>query len=119
MNLATSILKATTITVVSIAVLATAIALPQQSQATAAREDALAVFKSKCVVCHAADGSGSSTMGKSLKAPDLRSDEVQKKSDAQLSGIISKGKGKMPAYAKTLSAEVINGLVAHIRTLKK
>ena len=40
------------------------------------------VFKSKCITCHGADGSGTA-VGKSLKVADLRSDEVQKKPDAE------------------------------------
>jgi len=119
MNRSTRILKTATITTFAMAALSTAISLPTRSQATVVVEEAPAVFNSKCAVCHAADGSGSTTMGKTLKVRDLRSAEVQKQSDAQLSGIISKGKGKMPGYGKSLSSDLINQLVAHIRTLKK
>ena len=40
-------------------------------------------------------------------------------SDAQLTEIISKGKGKMPSYAGKLKDEDIKGLVAYIRSLAK
>jgi len=70
-------------------------------------------------MCHAADGSGSTPVGKSLKIPDLRSAQVQGQSDGQLATSISSGKGKMPAYGKSLSPEQINQLVAFIRGLKK
>jgi len=119
MNRPTLILKTAAITTFAMATLATAISLPARSQATVMVEDALTVFKTKCAVCHAADGSGDTTMGKSLKARDLRSAEVQKQSDAQLASIITKGKGKMPVYGKSLSSDLITQLVAHIRTLKK
>ena len=50
---------------------------------------------------------------------DLGSADVQKQSDADLTGIITKGKGKMPAYDGKLSADQITDLVKYIRTLKK
>jgi cytochrome c6 len=119
MNRPTWILKTAAITTFAMAALATAISLPARSQATVVFEEALEVFKTKCAVCHAADGSGSTPMGQTLKVRDLRSAEVQKQTDAQLSGTISKGKGKMPSYGKSLSSDLIKQLVAHIRTLKK
>jgi cytochrome c6 len=77
------------------------------------------LFKSKCAMCHAANGSGDTPMGKSQKLRDLRSDEVQKQTDIELTKVISGGKGKMPAYGKQLSTAQIEGLIAFIRTLKK
>ena len=84
-----------------------------------ARADADKVFKTNCVLCHSADGSGDSPTGKALKAKDLRSDEVQKKSDDELSTIIAKGNGKMPAFGSKLSPDVVKSLVAYVRSLKK
>lgn len=77
------------------------------------------LYKAKCAACHAADGSGNTTMGKKLNIRPLGSVEVQKQTDAQLTQITAKGKGKMPAYETKLSADDIKALVAHIRTLKK
>ena len=83
-------------------------------------DDSASVYHTKCAVCHAADGSGSSVMGKKLGAKDLRSDEVQKKSDAELNSAITNGVGKtMPAYKDKLSADDIKGLVSYIRELGK
>jgi cytochrome c6 len=79
--------------------------------------DGAATYKAKCVACHGADGSGNTAAGKSLKARDLRSAEVQKQSDDQLFNIIAKGKGKMPGYEKTLGAETCKELVAYVRHL--
>ncbi|MBK9315460.1 MAG: cytochrome c [Acidobacteria bacterium] len=76
-------------------------------------------FKTKCASCHSLDGSGSSPVGKSMKLRDLRSAEVQKQTDAQLQGIISKGKGKMPAFEKSLGADTCKALVGHLRELAK
>jgi cytochrome c6 len=81
--------------------------------------DAAATYKAKCASCHGADGSGGTAAGKALKARDLRSAEVQKQSDAQLYEIIAKGKGKMPAFEKTLGADTCKALVAYVRTLKQ
>ena len=78
-------------------------------------DDAAALFKAKCVACHGADASGNTPVGKTLKIRDLRSAEVQGQSDAQLFTIISNGKGKMPAYGKSLSKEQIELLVSFIR----
>jgi len=77
------------------------------------------LYKTNCAMCHAADGSGNSPSGKALKAKDLRSDEVQKKSDAELVEAISKGQGKMPAFGKKLKAEQIQQLVSYVRQLAK
>lgn len=82
-------------------------------------DDAKTIYGQKCTSCHAADGSGNTTMGKKLGARDFASPEVQKETDAELAAITAKGKNKMPAYEKSLSADDINGLVAYIRTLAK
>lgn len=76
-------------------------------------------YTTNCVLCHAADGSGSSPSGKALKAKDLGSKEVQAKSDENLSEVITKGKGKMPAFGNKLKPEQIKELTAYIRALKK
>lgn len=73
-----------------------------------------ATFKAKCAGCHGADGKGKEMM----KTRDFASADVQKQSDADLSGIISNGKGKMPAY-KTMTPEQVKDMVAFIRSLKK
>jgi mono/diheme cytochrome c family protein len=84
-----------------------------------AQTDAPKAYKTSCVLCHAADGSGNSPTGKALKAKDLASEEIQTKSDQELTEIISKGKGKMPAFGSKLKGEDIKQLVAYIRTLPK
>jgi mono/diheme cytochrome c family protein len=81
--------------------------------------DSAALYKTKCAVCHSADGSGDSAMGKKTGAHDFRSPEIQKMTDAQLTEITVKGKNKMPGYDKKLTADEIKGLVAYIRVLGK
>lgn len=74
------------------------------------------LYKSKCAACHGPDGSGS-VMGKKLGARDFHSADVQKQTDAEISGVIANGRNKMPSYTKTLKADEITGLVAYIRSL--
>ncbi len=72
-----------------------------------------ATFKAKCAMCHA-DGKGKEEM----KTQEMTSADVQKLSDAELVGIITNGKGKMPAY-KSMTPDQVKDMVAFIRTLKK
>jgi cytochrome c6 len=81
--------------------------------------DAAADYKAKCATCHGADGKGDTAMGKTMKVKDLASEDVQKQSDADLIGVIEKGKKPMPGYEGKLSKEQIDGLVKYIRGLKK
>lgn len=82
-----------------------------------AAADVVATYKAKCASCHAADGSGATAAGKSLKVRDLRSADVQKQSDAELYALIAKGKAKMPGYEKILGADKCKELVAYTRRL--
>jgi len=87
-------------------------------QASAA-PDGAATFKAKCAACHGADGKGETPTGKAMKIRDLGSAEVQGQSDDALLAIVSKGKGKMPAFEKTLGADQCKQLVAEIRKFKR
>ena len=63
-------------------------------------------YGSKCAVCHAPDGSGNTAKGKELKVRNWLTDAAVKgMSDAQLTDIIAKGKGKMEGYEKSLGKE--------------
>lgn len=75
-------------------------------------------FKAKCAMCHGADGKGATGMGKSLGLRDLGSADVQGQSDADLTNIVTNGKGKMPKYDGKLTKDQINDVVKYIRTLK-
>ncbi|MGE5570871.1 MAG: c-type cytochrome [Rhodospirillales bacterium] len=77
------------------------------------------VYKQRCAMCHGADGSGNTAMGRSMKLKDLRAAEVQAMTDEQLYEIIAKGKGKMPGYEKSLGADTVRQLVAYIREMGK
>ena len=75
------------------------------------------LYKGKCAGCHGADGKGATSIGKANNIRDLGSAEVQKQSDADLTTILTAGKGKMPAYGKSLKPDQIKDLVAYIRSL--
>jgi len=80
--------------------------------------DGAALYKARCAACHAADGSGNTPAGKNMKVKPFASADAQKCTDAELTKVISDGKGKMPAYGKKLTAAEIKSLVAVIRTMK-
>ena len=88
-----------------------ALALPPMAAAQSGAD----TYKAKCAMCHGADGSGKAAMG----TKDLGSAEIQKMSDADLTGVVTNGKGKMPAYKGKLTDAQIKDVVAYIRTLKK
>ena len=80
-----------------------------------AADDGASTYKAKCAMCHGADGAGKAAMG----TKDLGSADIQKMSDADLTGAITDGKGKMPGYKGKLTDAQISDLVKYIRTLKK
>jgi mono/diheme cytochrome c family protein len=54
-----------------------------------------------------------------MNIPDLRSETVQKMSDAELAQIISDGKGGMPPFKGSLSEAQIHALVKYVRSLRQ
>jgi cytochrome c6 len=90
------------------------LAVPAQGQ-----DGGETLYKSKCAGCHGADGKGQTAMGKANNIRDLGSADVQAQSDDAIAVIIGNGKGKMPAYGKSLKPDQIKDLVTYIRTLKK
>jgi mono/diheme cytochrome c family protein len=77
------------------------------------------LFASKCAMCHGPDGSAQTTMGKNLKIRDFHSSDVQKQSDGDLKTVITKGKGKMPAFDGKLTGQQIDQLVGYLREIGK
>jgi mono/diheme cytochrome c family protein len=84
-----------------------------------AQNDAASLFKGKCAACHGADGSGNTTVGKSMKIRDFHSPDVQKQTDPQLTDMITNGKGAMPSYKGKLTDDQIKELVGYVRELTK
>ncbi|HWB32958.1 MAG TPA: cytochrome c [Acidobacteriaceae bacterium] len=73
-------------------------------------------YKSKCAMCHGADGLASGPAGKAMKVPPITD---IKGSEAELIATTKSGKGKMPAYAGKLSDGQIKDVVSYMLTLKK
>jgi mono/diheme cytochrome c family protein len=92
------------------------LALPTISKA---QSGAANIYKTNCTLCHGTDGSGNTPSGKAMHAKDLRTDEVQKQSDAALAEVITKGKGKMPVFGAKLKSDDIAQLVVFIRQLPR
>jgi mono/diheme cytochrome c family protein len=76
-------------------------------------------FKQRCAQCHGADAKGNTTIGKSLKIPDLTGEEIAKVSDSELAQVISEGRGSMPAFKGVLDQTTIKQIIGYIRTLQK
>lgn len=120
MNRSMNKMKKLAIIALAVPLFAMAVLISGPSQATGAiAADAAALYRAKCVSCHAADGSGNTPAGKKSGARDLRSAEVQSQSDETLYHITAKGKNKMPGYEKSLGADKCRELVAYIRKFKR
>jgi len=74
-------------------------------------------YVDKCAPCHARDGSGDTARGRTMKVPDLRSAEIQKKTDSQLMEAIVKGKIHATVN-KEVADERLLKVVLFLRTLK-
>jgi cytochrome c6 len=77
--------------------------------------DGAAVYKSKCVACHGADGS---KVIAALGVKPLNTPEVKKMGEAGVSSVVSKGHNKMPAFEGKLSPDEIKAVSAYVLTLK-
>lgn len=90
-----------------------AVAFLPAAVAQGASADAAGLYKTKCSICHGADGAGKAA----FKNSDLRTPEVQKQSDAELQEAVAGGKGRMPAFKDKIAKDQIAALVAYVRTL--
>jgi mono/diheme cytochrome c family protein len=103
-------------------VLLSALPIPPCASAAEQKGDAAPgqkIFAERCQKCHGEDGSGNTDFGKALGAADLRSADIQKKSDAEFYELIEKGKKNMPPFEGTLSKTEINGLIVYVREIGK
>ena len=78
-----------------------------------------AIFITKCVLCHGADGTGDTPLGKQLQAANLHSKDVQKKTDAELHKAVHDGGANMPPFGEQLSDEEITQVIKYVRALGK
>jgi len=87
-----------------------------------AADDGAALFQTKCAACHGKAGLGDTGIAKAKKIPSLASDEVQAKTDAQLTTIIATGPEGVKGHdykAKGLTDDQVKALVTFVRSLKK
>ena len=89
------------------------------AQLAQAQDTGAATFKAKCVLCHGADGTGNTPLGKQLQAANLRSKDVQKKTNAELHKVIHDGQTNMPPFGDQLSDQQIDHVIRYVRTLGK
>ena len=85
---------------------------------TAFAADGAAVYKAKCQMCHGPNGDASSSMAKSMGLKPLNSADVQKTSAADMTALVTNGKGKMPAFKGKLSDDEISAVVTYVKSLK-
>jgi len=93
--------------------------LPVPARAAGDAAKGAKVFATKCKSCHAAQGQGNPAIAKSLKVvfADLKSAEVQKKSDAELKKLAMGGHGKKKPVKNVTPAELDDAL-AFVREMK-
>lgn len=105
-------------------VTALALAVPVYARGPQGKE----VFEKVCSQCHGVQGSGSQAANNfyKMQIPRLDSEYVQKKSDAELKEVITKGRRLMkpplpgtPYMRHNVKPQLLNDVVAYIRTLKK
>jgi mono/diheme cytochrome c family protein len=77
--------------------------------------DGAATFKAKCAGCHGPDGAKAMP---AMGVKPLNTPATTGKSDAALIAIVSKGEGKMPAFAGKLTDPEIAGAVSYVKSLK-
>ncbi len=78
------------------------------------------VYANKCQLCHGANGEGATGYAKAmgLQPARLSSDQVQKKTDAELKKIIEEGSGKMKPVKGLNDVDIAN-VIAYVRTFAK
>jgi cytochrome c6 len=94
--------------------------LGSSARANSPASDAAGTYNSKCAKCHGRDGRSKTTRGRLTHSRDLTSGEWQNDvSDERIYNSISNGKGKMPAFKKSLTDSQIDELVNYVRRLRK
>ena len=90
------------------------------TNASASAGDAGSTYNAKCVKCHGRDGRGKTSWGKRTHARDLTDANWQNDvTDERLFNSISNGRGKMPAFKKSLKENQIDELVNYVRRLRR
>ncbi|MDQ2945591.1 MAG: cytochrome c [Acidobacteriota bacterium] len=79
-----------------------------------------AVYDKSCKSCHGVSGTANPAIAKMMKVEmkDLGSSDIQAMSDADLSKVVTEGKGKMKPV-KAVSGAAADNVIAYIRSFKK
>ena len=75
--------------------------------------------KGLCKACHGDNGSGDTPAGRNLGAKDLRSKEVQSRSDDEIRLTIRDGQNDMPSFENAFTDEELDAVVEYVRRLAK
>jgi mono/diheme cytochrome c family protein len=87
---------------------------------SASAADASATYNAKCVKCHGRDGRGKTSQGRRTHARDMTDGNWQNDvTDERLFNSITNGRGKMPAFKKSLNENQIEELVNYVRRLRR
>ena len=82
--------------------------------------DARATYNARCVKCHGRDGRGRTTQGRRVHARDMTDANWQNDvTDERLFNSILNGRGKMPAFKKSLNETQVDELVNYVRQLRR
>jgi len=82
--------------------------------------DARSSYNAKCASCHGRDGRSKTARGRRTHSRDLTDANWQNEtSDERMFNSINNGRGKMPAFKKSLSENEIEALVAYVRRLRR
>ena len=87
---------------------------------SASAADVRTTYNAKCVKCHGRDGRGRTTQGRRTHARDMTDANWQNDvTDERLFNSITNGRGKMPAFKKSLNENQIDELVNYVRRLRR
>lgn len=77
------------------------------------------IFEKRCASCHGSDGKGNAKMAAMLKVEMPNLTTPAGKSDEEVRALVTEGKKPMPAFAKSLSPEELDAVLAHVKSLGK
>ena len=92
----------------------------KSSQKAASIKRGAKIFKTRCMICHGAQGKGDGIGGKALspKPQNLTSGMVQSQTDGEIFWKITNGRNDMIKWGPILTDEQRWDLVNYVRTLK-
>lgn len=90
--------------------------LAERAQTDEAARANAGLYQANCASCHAEDGSGDTVVGRQLGLPDLRSDDVQSKTDPELSEAVA-AVAAHSAFRRRSGDDGVARVLAHVRTL--